>query len=61
VTVSLRRWLLAAVVLGCLAGVVGSRAQQAEFTIRIAFLASQKGGKWKADDASHGDDEKIAK
>ncbi len=40
-TVSLRRWLLAAVVLGCLAGVVGSRAQQAEFTIRIAFLASQ--------------------
>lgn len=32
-----------------------------DFRDLIAFLASQKGGKWKADDASHGDDEKIAK
>ncbi|MBU6302065.1 MAG: HEAT repeat domain-containing protein [Verrucomicrobia bacterium] len=32
-----------------------------EFRDLIAFLASQKGGKWKADDASHGDAEKIAK
>jgi len=41
VTVTLRRWLLGLVVLGCLVGIVGSRAQQAEFTLRIAFLASQ--------------------
>lgn len=40
-TVTLRRWLLAIVVLGCIAGIVGSRAQQADITIRIAFLASQ--------------------
>lgn len=32
-----------------------------DFRDLVAFLASQKGGKWKADDASHGDDEKIAK
>jgi TRAP-type C4-dicarboxylate transport system substrate-binding protein len=41
VTVTLRRWLLAIVVLVCLVGIIGSRAQQAEFTLRIAFLASQ--------------------
>ncbi len=40
-TVTLRRWLLAIVVLVCLVGIIGSRAQQAEFTLRIAFLASQ--------------------
>ncbi len=40
-TVTLRRWLLAIVVLGCIAGIIGSRAQQADITIRIAFLASQ--------------------
>jgi TRAP-type C4-dicarboxylate transport system substrate-binding protein len=33
--------LLAIVVLVCLVGIIGSRAQQAEFTLRIAFLASQ--------------------
>ena len=32
-----------------------------DFRDLVAFLATQKGGKWKADDASHGDDEKIAK
>lgn len=40
-TVTLRRWLLALVVLACIAGVLMSRAQQAEITLRIAFLASQ--------------------
>jgi TRAP-type C4-dicarboxylate transport system substrate-binding protein len=37
----LLRILLALVVAGCIAGVVTSRADRAEFTIRIAFLASQ--------------------
>jgi len=32
-----------------------------DFRNLIAFLATQKGGKWNAEDASHGDDEKIAK
>jgi TRAP-type C4-dicarboxylate transport system substrate-binding protein len=41
VTATLRRWLLGLVVLACLAGIFTSRTQQAEFTIRIAFLASQ--------------------
>lgn len=40
-TVTVRRWLLVVVVLACIAGAFASRAQQAEFTVRIAFLASQ--------------------
>ncbi len=32
-----------------------------DFRDLVAFLASQKGGPWKAGDASHGGDEKIAK
>ena len=34
------RIALAVIVIGCVAGVVGSHAQRAEYTIRIAFLAS---------------------
>lgn len=37
----LMRFLLALIVVACVAGVVLSRAERAEFTIRIAFLASQ--------------------
>lgn len=36
----LMRLLLALIIAGCIAGVVLSRAERAEFTIRIAFLAS---------------------
>jgi len=32
-----------------------------DFRDLVAFLASQQGGTWKAGDASHGDEEKIAK
>lgn len=38
---SLRRWLLFGITLMCMIGIISSRSQQAEFTIRIAFLASQ--------------------
>jgi TRAP-type C4-dicarboxylate transport system substrate-binding protein len=38
---SLMRLLLAAIVAGCMIGVLNSAADRAEFTIRIAFLASQ--------------------
>jgi TRAP-type C4-dicarboxylate transport system substrate-binding protein len=37
----LLRVLLALIVAGCITGVVMSRAERAEFTIRVAFLASQ--------------------
>lgn len=36
-----RNILLALIVLGCVFGVVNSRAEKAEFTLRMAFLASQ--------------------
>lgn len=35
------RVLLALIVAGCIAGIVNSRSERAEFTIRIAFLASK--------------------
>jgi TRAP-type C4-dicarboxylate transport system substrate-binding protein len=40
-TARLRNLLLAIVTVGCVVGVLNSRAEQAEFTIRVAFLASQ--------------------
>jgi TRAP-type C4-dicarboxylate transport system substrate-binding protein len=39
-TQGLMRTLLVLIIAGCIAGVVLSRAERAEFTIRIAFLAS---------------------
>jgi TRAP-type transport system periplasmic protein len=38
--VVLMRTLLALIVIGCIVGIASSRAERAEFTIRIAFLAS---------------------
>lgn len=40
-TARLRNILLILVTIGCLVGILTSRAEQAEFTIRVAFLASQ--------------------
>ena len=40
-TARLRNILLALVTVACIAGILNSRAEQSEFTIRIAFLASQ--------------------
>jgi TRAP-type C4-dicarboxylate transport system substrate-binding protein len=39
--VLLLRVLLALIVAGCIAGIVSSRAERAEFTVHVAFLASQ--------------------
>jgi TRAP-type C4-dicarboxylate transport system substrate-binding protein len=40
-TSKLRNILLLLVTIGCVIGILNSRAEQAEFTIRVAFLASQ--------------------
>lgn len=40
-TSRLRNILLALITIGCVIGILNSRAEQAEFTIRVAFLASQ--------------------
>lgn len=40
-TARLRNILLILVTIGCVIGILSSRAEQAEFTIRVAFLASQ--------------------
>lgn len=40
-TIAFRRWLLVIVSLLCVIGLLNARAERAEFTMRIAFLASQ--------------------
>ena len=40
-TARLRNLLLVLVTVACIAGIISSRAERAEFTIRVAFLASQ--------------------
>ncbi len=40
-TSRLRNILLALITIGCVIGILNSRAEQSEFTIRVAFLASQ--------------------
>lgn len=40
-TPRLRMWLLVLLTIMCVVGIVSSRVERAEYTIRIAFLASQ--------------------